>query len=375
MDKPVSILYLSSKPDLSRGGQRSLLHLLERLDRSRFTPVVIVPGPGSLARAAFKLKCRVFYLDWPALHPGQLPRLLDAARRFRHILKEVKPAIIHADAPRNAHFTAWLRGPVKLVMHLRVSTPDGFSDKLLALEADRLIAVSRGVAQRFTGIPMAHRKLRVIHNAVNPDVFTPASTQKMKLELRREFDLPRKKVLVGFLAGFVPLKRHDFILDLWPEVIEKAPDICLILAGDQPVEERNRIAQRIQNEGLERWVKMIDFVEHPDRLLPALDLVLLPSTEEGFNRVLLEAGACGLPAVASNIPAIEEAVRHEHTGALVELNDRATWINTIARFANDREMRHRMGTQARQYVEQRFSLERQVRLIMTLYDRMLEGRR
>ncbi len=375
MNRPVPILYLSTKPDLSRGGQRSLLHLIQHLDRDRFSPHVVVPEPGPLSRELFHREVAVYSLDWPPFSPRHPLRLFRGALALRQIIRDVRPAVIHADAPRNCHLAAWVRGQAKLVMHLRVNTPDGFSDKLLAQEADRLIAVTQAVSGRFTHLPVALPKLRIIYNAVDTKLFKPAATKAEKLEIRKTFDLPRKKVLVGFLAGFVPLKRHDFLLDLWKDVLERAPDICLVLAGDQPVEERERLARRIEDEGLSRWVKMIGFVDDPEKLLPGLDFVVLPSTEEGFGRVLIEGAACGLPAVASDIPGVNEAVYREHTGVLVPLEDRKAWVVALSEMANDSDRRERMGNAALKYVLNHFTLENQATQIMAMYDKLLQERR
>ncbi|MFQ5894003.1 MAG: glycosyltransferase, partial [Nitrospinota bacterium] len=56
---------------------------------------------------------------------------------------------------------------------------------------------------------------------------------------------------------------------------------------------------------------------------------VLPSIEEGFGRVLVEASACGLPVIASDIPGIDEAVRHEESGLLVKARSRQAWIEAL----------------------------------------------
>ncbi len=418
------VLYLSLRSDLTRGGQHSLLHLIENLDRTRYMPYVVAPEPGSFSRKLFLMGVPVYDCPLPHLNLSSIPALCKASRRLSSIINEVKPVIIHADAPRNTHLAALAKPvrtklvilrnalrrkmescidnkdrcktrcgcssdkvqrcmefiqstpPPKLVTHLRVANYDGLSDRLLAAETDGFIAISHGVAERFTRFPQPiPRKIRVVYNGVDIHSFTPVA-RKEKQELRKEFNLPDDKPVVAFLAGFVPFKRHDFFLDIWSKIVEKSGGAFLAMAGHGPEEGRAKVEERIRKEGLQDTARVLPFVDKPERLLNACDMLVLPSDknrEEGFGRVVIEANACGLPVVASNIAGTREAVKHGETGFLRAPEDKRGWIDSVSMLLYDRTLREKMGANGRKWAVEKFSLELHAEDVMRYYDDLLAG--
>ncbi|MDP8208190.1 MAG: glycosyltransferase family 4 protein [Candidatus Electryonea clarkiae] len=364
------IVYITCKSDLTRGGQRSLLQLVERLDRDRFSPSVIVPKPGSLSRKLFRRGIKTYDVNIPPVSLRKPIKMYRAYNKLRRIFDDIQPDLIHADAPRVAHFSAVAKRNSKLLMHLRVATPDGLSDSLLALECDRLVAISRAVARRFQHLPNGRKKLSIIYNGIDTELFHPVTSQE-KLAIRKLYKLPATNVLVGFFAGFVSIKGHDFIIDLWKSVIEKSENTTLVLAGDQPHEEKKRLKNRIQEENLSRHILMIPFIPEPEKILPAFDIMILPSIEEGFGRILIEAGACGVPVIGADIAGIDEAIEHDKTGFLAGVRDSEQWINALNNMINNKELRKSFGDQGRKMVEKRFSMNRLVKEIEEEYDRLV----
>ncbi|HEB83744.1 MAG TPA: glycosyltransferase family 1 protein [Bacteroidetes bacterium] len=375
---PHRVLYLSLLPDLSRGGQNSLLNLLGALDRSRVQPALVTPAEGALAQACRRRNIPVFIVPWPrsiVRAPGSLPRTL---LRLSRVIRAFRPDIIHADAPRNAHLAALVRGRAKLVAHLRVADPDGFSDRLLSWEADALVAVSRGTALRFEGYPEARkRKLHLIYNAVDIERFHPVEPAE-KVKLREEFTLPIDRPVVGFIAGFIPMKRHAFLLELWGDVVESAGLALLALLGRGSEDAIDRLKEIIRRRGIENSVRFLPFVERPERFYPACDLVVLPSgvvdgETEGFPRVVIEAGACGVPAVVSDLPGTNEGVDHGRSGLALPPEDSGAWASELSELLLHPERREAMGRAARQYIVEHFSLNRHAEAVMNLYDELASG--
>lgn len=424
VDGSLPVLYLSLRSDMTRGGQHSLLHLIEKLDRTRYSPYVVAPGEGPFTEELAAIKVPSFDCPLPHLNLSSLGDLRNASRQMASIIREVKPVIIHGDAPRNTHLAALAqpfrsasvilrnalrrhmesccstkryRGhsshcsskcfsrvqealkmtpPPKLITHLRVANYDGFSDRLLAAETDAFISISHGVAERFTCFPQPiPRKIRIIYNAVDIHRFNTVSEEE-KQKLRKEFQLPLDKPIVAFLAGFVPFKRHDFFLDLWPQILENTGGAFLAMAGHGPADGRKRIEKRVEHEGLTGFARVLPFVSEPQKLLNACDILILPSDknrEEGFGRVVIEANACGLPVVASDIAGTREAVDHGETGFLRAPDDVNGWINSVSMLLTDENLRKRMGNKGRDWAEKKFSLELHAQEVMRFYDELLAG--
>lgn len=369
--RPHRVLYLSLFGDLSRGGQNSILLLLTGLDRSRVEPILVVPSEGNLAERARDLDIPVHVVPWTrfrTLNPFQIGRSLLA---LRQVLKQVRPDIIHTDSPRNSHLSALMKGGAKLLVHLRVSTPDGLSDRLLAAESDAMIAVSEGAALRFKGYPEAiQQKIFRVPNAVHVDRFLPVQDE-VRTEIRNELNLPKQKAVVAFLASYDPVKRHDFFLELWPKVVEKFPDVVLALAGKGLDQAWAKWEDHLTKLGAAESVKLMSFIDKPARFLAASDLLVLPSSEEGFPRAAIEAAACGLPCVVSDLPGVREGIENGTTGLAVAANDPDAWVDALVGLLEQQERRLEMGKKAVGYVREHFSAESHAERIMAIYDKLL----
>lgn len=100
-------------------------------------------------------------------------------------------------------------------------------------------------------------------------------------------------------------------------------------------------------------------------------IAVLPSYREGLPKSLLEAAACGLPMVATDVPGCREICRHEVTGLLVPVRDPAAIADAVARLCRDPALRGRLGAQARKIAEDEFSEETVVSRTIGLYEKML----
>jgi len=101
------------------------------------------------------------------------------------------------------------------------------------------------------------------------------------------------------------------------------------------------------------------------------DIACLPSYSEGMPKVLIEAAACGVPLVATDIPGCRDIARHEENGLLVPVKDAARLADAIERLLRDRELRERMGRRGRDLAVRDFSLDMVVNRTMDVYETLL----
>jgi glycosyltransferase involved in cell wall biosynthesis len=109
----------------------------------------------------------------------------------------------------------------------------------------------------------------------------------------------------------------------------------------------------------------------PD-ILSAADLLVLPSDSEALPTVLIEAGAAGLPVIASTVGGVKEIVEDGRTGILIPPRDPAALASAIQRLLADHALMRRMGEQARQSIQERFTLQRQAQQLTALYRQVLK---
>ena len=136
---------------------------------------------------------------------------------------------------------------------------------------------------------------KVILNGIDTRRFVPGSPQQ-KLESRKQLKLPVQSVLIGCAARLESVKGHEFLLKA---VARLFSDISLVLAGSGSL--RHHLEQEAERLGI---VERVFFVGHLDDTLPfyhAIDLFCLPSLNEGLPLSPLEAQACGIPVIATDV--------------------------------------------------------------------------
>lgn len=167
------------------------------------------------------------------------------------------------------------------------------------------------------------------------------------------------------------VNRDKGVLDLataFALLAQRIPDAWLVLVG--PDEEG--LAPRVTElcaRAADR-VRHVEFAREPERFLAAADIFCLPSYREGFGMVAIEAAAAGLPAVASRIYGITDAVVEGETGLLHTPGDVAAIAAALAQLVGDAERRTAMGEQARRRALTAFSQAESTRELMAFYGKM-----
>jgi glycosyltransferase involved in cell wall biosynthesis/predicted metal-dependent phosphoesterase TrpH len=157
-------------------------------------------------------------------------------------------------------------------------------------------------------------------------------------------------------------KSISFIADIYTELQKFYPAVNLIVAGDGPDLETFRQKMRSYD-----GVIFTGRVSQKDMALlySGSDMLLFPSVTDTFGMVVLEAHACGLPAMVSNIGGPCEIVHHNKTGYVIEADNRNKWINTALHLINMKELSpgqlNQMSIQARKHVEQGFSWDQNLK--------------
>jgi len=169
---------------------------------------------------------------------------------------------------------------------------------LIKVLRTRLLAVSRQVAERLRAI-MPGCEVNVIPPGIDTERFTPGN----KSLARQRLGLSEHWRIIGSVGRLHPVKGQRFLV----EAIRRLPDdVHAVFVGDGPT--RHELEQLVQELSLGARVHFIGHRDDLDRIYPAFDIFCLPSLSEGLPRALLEAQASGIPAVATNVGGVPEAV-------------------------------------------------------------------
>jgi glycosyltransferase involved in cell wall biosynthesis len=156
-------------------------------------------------------------------------------------------------------------------------------------------------------------------------------------------------------SNFRPLKRVADCIDALVLLGRESVRTLLILVGDGP--ERSEVIAKASALGVQSRLAVLDPVAQIEDLGPLLglgDLFLLPSESESFGLAALEALACGVPVIASDVGGLPEVVRHGETGLLVPPRDPAALARAIRALLSDEPRRAAMGLAARLDAATRF---------------------
>jgi len=228
-------------------------------------------------------------------------------------------------------------------------------DKLLSY-TDVIISPSKCYIDRSRFLGRYKDKIVVIPNGINlSDFDIPYS----KEECRDKLGLPLDEKVVLFLGNLSPYKGPDVLVKAMPNVIRDVPNAKLIFAGRGMMKKELEL---LSNDlGIEENVRFVGFVDDNLKLFyyKAADIFVLPSTmkTECYPLAILEAMACSLPIVASNMGGIPDAVKSGDNGFLVPPKDSEALAEAIIYLLENEDIRERMGRNGRERVE-RYSWER-----------------
>ncbi|WP_428663416.1 glycosyltransferase [Reyranella sp.] len=195
--------------------------------------------------------------------------------------------------------------------------------------ADLVTAVSRGTRHILLGwVDLPPDRVRVIPDTVQ-DRFVPGSPPKA-LRDRLAFGPGPILLAVGRLSASERYKGHEQVFSALPVLREKFPTLVYAVAGGG--DDRAYLEQRARVLAGDSAVRFLGFVPDEDLLglYHLADLYVMPSTQEGFGIVYLEAAACGLRVVGGVGGGSADAVPDERVGVLVDPSDRATLVAAIA---------------------------------------------
>jgi glycosyltransferase involved in cell wall biosynthesis len=243
---------------------------------------------------------------------------------------------------------------------------DLFVGKATLKAADRIIAVSEATKKYVLSLGAKPEKVKVIHNGVNLVHFRKIKGKRQ--EIRRKHGISDKATVVLTVRRLVYKNGVDTLIESANIAVKKNPNIVFLVVGKGP--DQNSVKDKIAQLGIEKNFLLAGFVSDAD--LPsyynAADFFVLPSKSgEGLPLVALEAMACGLPVIATNVGGIREVLVDEF-GRLVPANNPKALGEAVLDFS---KMDFFNRNELRQIVEQKFSWDANVDRLVEIYEELI----
>lgn len=248
-------------------------------------------------------------------------------------------------------------------------------DKLVARLATDLNVVSHSERQHLIdeGI-IAAGKSRVLAQGsiggVDLARFRPDAQGRQAV--RAELDIADDDIVYLYLGRLNADKGLPELGEAFTQLAARRPDVRLLVVG---LDEEGMVALLEQRcAACRERIIFRPYTPTPETMMLAADVLVLPSHREGFGVVIIEAGAVGVPAIASNIYGITDALEDQVTGLLFEVGNPADLQRQMAALADDPEARARLGGQARARVQRDFDHRVVVAAFVRHHDELLARR-
>lgn len=333
------------------------------------------------------------------VHAVEMPRAitplrdLGALRRIVAAIRRVRPDVVHAHTPKGGllgMLAATAAGVPVRVYHMRglpMMTATGKRRALLRA-TERL---SCSLAHQVFCVSHSLREVALAEGLCPPDrirvlaggsgngvdstgtYFPERWSAGEKRELRARWGIPEGATVLGFVGRIVRDKGVVELAEAWRSLREAHPDLHLLMVG--PFEPQDPIPAdaRALLEGDPR-VHLAGMQPSAAPFYALMDLLALPTYREGFPNALLEAGAMGIPVVATRIPGCVDAVVEGSTGALVPARDAAALEAALRAYLDDPPRRAAHGRAAREHVLRSFRQEVIWAALEEEYRRLLAAR-
>lgn len=381
-----TILFLSHTAELN-GAERWLLETVRSLDRSRFRPILALPGPGPLddAAAAEGIERFRIPMKWwltPASRVWKQPAAwiwnVRGVRRLTAYLRERGTGLVFTNSAATLS-GAWAARTARLphvwMIHELLGRPHPHLACFLGrrwlrdfiVESSAAVLVNSEAARR--AFPESDH-ISIVYNGIPRWADWPAAADRTTV--RRRWGVGDKDFLCGVVGKVCEDKGQREIVLAAASLRSRYPHLKLLIAGAEPKTRYVRKLRRLIRERLlDEAVVFAGYQDDLHSIYSAMDLVIVGSGRESFGRTALEAQALGVPVLAVEGGGIGEIVEHGKTGWLVDSDRPETIAAGIVHVLDHPREARAAAESGRKKARERFSLEAQVRKVETVLEAAL----
>lgn len=232
-------------------------------------------------------------------------------------------------------------------------------------QSDAVTSVSNSLRRQTEEMIETDYPISVIYNFVNESEYYPFQAPVLK----EQYNIKDEEQVIIHISNFRKVKRLPDVIDTFYRVRQEIPS-KLLLVGDGP--EYSATKKLVRELKLDSDVLFLGKQNNINELLAISDLTLLLSEKESFGLVLLEAMACGVPGIGTNIGGIPEVITHGETGYLVDRGDTKQAAEYALEILTDSEYQQVLRERVIHIVKQKFQSNIIVDQYIKLYEELLK---
>jgi L-malate glycosyltransferase len=258
--------------------------------------------------------------QYPPYDIALASKMAEVANRENLDILHVHYAIPHAVCAILAKQMSTVDVKIVTTLHGTDITVLGYDPSLTAAikfgieKSDVVTAVSSSLIEQTYELIQPDKQIETVYNFIDERIYQKKDADHLK----KEFGIKENEKVVIHVSNFRPVKRVQDVVETFAR-IAKAMPAKLLLVGDGP--EMTPVCRLVKKLGLADKVHLLGKQENLDELYSISDLKLLLSEKESFGLVALEAMACGVPCIGTNVGGMPEVIQHGVTGYICELGD------------------------------------------------------
>ena len=355
------------------GLQMNRLTLFEQLVNRNDLEIIIcvLQFSGATSKRFKELGLKEYFLNKPA----KFYNLHTSLALYKTLLK-INPDIVHTanvDADIHGFLATRLLSKTKLVVEEISSSVDRNPivrkiHKYIYEKADKVLCVSPDILNDMRQLEGLKREdVEITYNPVN--VSRINEVRESPKQIRLKYNLSSNKFVFGIISRFELFKGHKFLFEAFAEFLEIYPNAVLFVVGGGPL--KNDFVKQINSLDISDKVIMPGMVNNAGDYLRAFDVFVHPSLKEPFGISIIEAMYTGLPVVSTSVGGPLDYINDGDSGLLVFPRDVKGLLKAMIKLYEDKNLRVKIGLQAKKAVEFRFLPEAYSEDIIRIYKELL----
>jgi len=374
MSSKYNILYLHNATYLG-GAEKSLLMIVDNIDKDRFNPIFACPSNGIFAEELKKREIKVENVEYAKIRG--IKGVMNTVNTLKKIIKDNDIKLLHSNDLRTNLYASFVGKfyHIPVIWHARNLIYKELIDyeKWLSFLPDTIICNGEGIAKRFSFFGKIFKKIKIVYTGIDVNKYNPNIDSS---SIRKELNIKKDEIVLAVIGRIGEGKGQDDFIKASSIVAKQFVNVKFLIVGSAVTNEdcwrEKYLMNLVKQLNLENKVYFIGFRKDIENILASIDIFVLSSYAEPFGRSLLEAMACGKPVIATNTGGTYEIVSDGETGILIPPKNPIKLAEAMKKLIEDENLRIKMGKAGRLKVKKLFDIKKCIKILEDEYIKLLE---
>ena len=297
-----------------------------------------------------------------------------AYKELKKIIREFNPDIIHTHASKAGALGRKAASSCKVPIIVHTFHGHVFHSYFGKIKTTIFKVIERYLAKKTTSIIAISDKQKQelsMEHKICPSNKIKVIPLGFDLNKFKEHKLNADHIAICITGRLVPIKNHDFFLEVVKEVHEKTTKkVVFFIVGDGELYvDIERKTKTMKHHGID--IRMTSWVKKIDKFNAGMDVICLTSDNEGTPVSLIEAQASGVPVISTNVGGVSNIIKNEETGFIVQKNDLNTYVSKLLQLIEEKELRTSFSSKGWDFVGKKYHYNTLVKNTESHYQKLL----